>query len=117
VYLVEGPPAAATLLGCGLTGLAFPSATGLRGDEGKRIAASFDRAIVLVDADTAGRKAGPVCAALLRAAGCGVEVVDLLPGVEDGTDSADLLRARAARDHLTPHEAGAWLVAEIGDTA
>jgi hypothetical protein len=115
VYLVEGPPAAATLLGCGLGAISFPSATGLRGDEGQRIAATFDHAIVLVDADTAGRKAGPVCAALLRAAGCGVEVVDLLPGVDDGTDAADILRARAARDHLTPTEAGVWLAATIGD--
>jgi hypothetical protein len=115
VCLVEGPPAAATLLGCGLRAISFPSATGLRGDEGKRIAASFDRAIVLVDADAAGRKAGPVCCALLRAAGVDVDVVDLLPGVDDGTDAADVLRARATRDHLKRRAVGAWLSATIGE--
>ena len=68
LLLVEGAPAAATVLGVGFACSAFPNAAGLRPHEVGRVLASLRgrRVIVLADADEVGRAGAARSARLLR---------------------------------------------------
>lgn len=57
--------------------------------------------ILLPDADEAGEKSAERSAEILRMYGCKVEVCDLLPDLDDGTDIADLLTVPGG--HRCPH--------------
>jgi putative DNA primase/helicase len=103
-YLVEGAPAAATLLGCGLAAVAYPSASGLRRVDAERLRAASDL-IVLADADAVGRRAARTSVLVLRDVGITARAIDLFPDVHDGRDVADELRAR--------DDGVAWLRREI----
>jgi hypothetical protein len=109
----EGAPAAVTLAGCGFSAIAFPSAIGLSDGDAARIARHFSRAVVLADADDAGRGAASASASLLREHAVAAVMVDLFPGVNDHRDVGDVLRARVAHASLTAGTAGAWLASRL----
>jgi hypothetical protein len=113
VAVCEGAPAAVTLAGCGLSAVAFPSASGLRERDAARIARRFPRAVVLTDADDAGRAGASASASLLREHGVAAVMVDLFPGIADHRDVGDVLRARATHGSLAPRAAGGWLAGRL----
>jgi hypothetical protein len=114
LVVCEGPPAAVTLAGCGFTAVSFPNARGVTPTDAARIAAHFRRAVLLGDADEVGRAGASASAAILREHGVDALAVDLFPGIGDGRDVGDVLRARAGHDSLTPLAAGAWLADRLG---
>lgn len=104
LFLCEGAPCAATLLGVGAAAVGFANCVGLREHEVKRIAARADgrHVVVFPDCDPAGRAGAAQTARSLRARGVDAVVLDLAPGVVDKTDIADHLRRRGP-------DAAAWL--------
>ena len=112
LFLVEGAPAAATVLGVGFSCAAFPNAAGLRDFEVGRVLARLGgrRAIVLADADDVGRSGAARSARLLRDRGADAIALDLFPDRHDGFDVADALRQH---DHAG---AADWLLERIKET-
>ena len=107
-YLVEGAPCAATLLGCALAAVAYPSASGLRRvDAEGLLGAGAADLIVLADADEAGRRAARVSVLVLRDVGIRARAIDLFDELDDGRDVADELRAR--------EDGVDWLLGELAE--
>ena len=109
LFLVEGAPAAATVLGVGFACSAFPNGAGLRPHEVGRVLASLRgrRVIVLADADEVGRVGAARSARLLRDRGADSKALDLFPDRTDGYDVADELRRHG------PAGAVGWLLDRI----
>jgi DNA primase len=105
--LVEGAPAAATLLGCGFAACGFPSAVFRRRDAEQLAAASARSVLVLADADEAGRRGARTAVLILRELGIGARAIDVSPLADDGRDVADEIRAR--------DDGAGWLRAELAE--
>jgi hypothetical protein len=109
LFLVEGAPAAATVLGVGFACSAFPNGAGLRPHEVGRVLASLRgrAAIVLADADEVGRAGAARSARLLCDRGADSKALDLFPHRTDGYDVADELR------HHGLASAAGWLLDRV----
>ena len=106
--LVEGCPAAATVLAHGLPCVGFPNAAGARRCDAERLqAAGSGSLVVLADADAVGRRAASVSVLVLHGLGIHARAVDLFPERDDGRDVADELRARA--------DGVDWLLGELAE--
>jgi hypothetical protein len=108
-YIVEGAPAAATMLGCGLPAIGFPSAAaGVRLVDATLLrAAGANDLVVLADGDAVGRSAARTSVLVLRDVGVRARAIDLFPELDDGRDVADELRAR--------DDGVDWLTREVDD--
>jgi hypothetical protein len=106
-FLVEGCPAAATVLAAGLPAVAYPSASGLRRVDGERLrTAGGAGLIVLADNDAVGRRAAQTSVLVLRDLGVRAYAVDLFNDIDDDSrDVADEFRAR--------NDGAEWLIREI----
>lgn len=109
LFLVEGAPAAATVIGVGFACSAFPNAAGLRDFEVGRTLAAVNgrRVVVLADADEVGRAGAARSARRLRDRGADSTALDLFPERTDGYDVADELRRH------DPVGAAGWLLDRI----
>jgi hypothetical protein len=105
LVLVEGAPAAATVLGIGIRCAAYPSATGLRRVDAERLRGA-DGLVVLADADAPGRRAALTSLLVLRDVGIRATALDLFDDQDDGRDVADEIRARGTG-------AFEWLTGEL----
>ena len=104
-FLVEGSGTAATMLAAGLPTAAYPSASGLRLIDAKRLqAAGAGNLVVLADADAVGRRAARTSCLVLRGAGVHARAVDLFDGADTGVDVADELRSRSDGAEWLQHE-------------
>jgi hypothetical protein len=103
--LVEGAPAAATLLSCGFNACAFPAAAGVRRVDAEQLRnTGLKHVLVLADADLPGRRGARTSCLLLREQGIRARAIDLFL-TDDGRDVADEMRARA--------DGADWLRAEL----
>jgi hypothetical protein len=95
--VVEGAPAAITLIGVGFAALGYPSASGLNRQDVGRIAdvvlGGGRRVLLLPDADAVGRRGAATSRLLLRDVGVDAHLVHLHPHRDDGVDAADVVRA------------------------
>jgi hypothetical protein len=103
MFLVEGAPAAATVLGCGLAAVAFPSASGLRRVDAERLRGATNL-VILADGDAPGRRAAKTSTLVLRDVGVRAIALDLFM-TSDGRDVADELRVR--------DDGVDWLLSEV----